>query len=328
MRASRSLVTPAALLCSAAVAGCGLGPGTSSRGTATLTVTRDYGTKTVVEASDRDPPESETVIRLLDREAEITTRYGGGFVQSIDGVSGTESQGRRNDWFFYVNGIESPVGGADVRVHGGDRIWWDYRDWTDAMRVPDVVGSWPEPFAQRSSDPKRRLPVRVECGTGRAVCADVANRLAGAGAEARVEPLGSRRGGARRSLQVLVGPWRAIRGDPAASLGGPSASGVFATFKPGGHGRFELVLADPRAEPRCGYRSSAGLVAAVEAPGGLSTWLVTGTDRTGVRRAAGVLDARDLRDRYAVAAPPHGPPLGVPVAAEAGDHASCSGEAG
>ena len=88
---------------------------------------------------------------MLDREAEIETRYGGGFVQSIEGVAGGTEDGRRLDWFFYVNGIESPVGSAERRVAGGDRIWWDHRDWTDAMRVPAVVGSWPEPFLQSSA---------------------------------------------------------------------------------------------------------------------------------------------------------------------------------
>ena len=38
----------------------------------------------MVSASRDDPPSSETVIRLLDDEADITTRYGGGFIQSID----------------------------------------------------------------------------------------------------------------------------------------------------------------------------------------------------------------------------------------------------
>ncbi len=146
-------------MCVAAAAGCGFGPGPSSEGTATLTVTRDYGSKTLVDEAETDPHSSETVIRFLDREADITTRYGGGFVQSIDGLAGAERAGRRYDWFFYVNGIESPVGAAEVHVHGGDRIWWDYRDWTDAMQVPAVVGSWPEPFTQAAASGDRR-PVR------------------------------------------------------------------------------------------------------------------------------------------------------------------------
>ena len=65
------------------------------------------------------------MIRFLDREADITTRYGGGFVQSIDGLAGAGAGGRRYDWFFYVNGIESPVGAAEV---AGPR------------RRPDLVG--------------------------------------------------------------------------------------------------------------------------------------------------------------------------------------------
>ena len=294
MTFGRGLAGAVALGCAAAVAGCGFGPGESSQGTASLTVTRDYGSQTLVEAADSDPPESETVIRLLDREAEITTRYGGGFVQSINGLAGRGAGGRRSDWFFYVNGIESDLGAADVRVRGGDRIWWDYRDWSDAMRVPAVVGSWPEPFAQASSEPGRRLPVRVECATARSACATVAERLTEVGADAGVEATGSDRARPGRSLRVLVGPWRAIRDDPAASLRGPGVSGVFASFKPGGRGRYELVLADPRAAPRCGYRAGAGLVAAVEAADGEgATWLVTGTDRAGVKRAADALDSGD-----------------------------------
>jgi hypothetical protein len=312
----------------AAVAGCGFGAGPSSSGTATLAVTRDYGSETLLDATEEDPAESETVIRLLDREAEISTRYGGGFVQSIGGLAGAERGGRRYDWFFYVNGVESSVGAADVHLRGGDRIWWDYRDWTDAMRVPAVVGSWPEPFAQASSDPSERRTVPVECGGPRAACAAVADRVRDAGPRVAIMPVGSKRARSRGGSEILVGPWGTIRSDPNASLQGPADSGVFATFKPRGHGRFELVLSDPGAEPRCGYRAGAGLVAAVEAPGGGSTWLVTGTDAAGVSRAAGLLDARDLRDHYAVAAPAHGPPLSAPVVAEDGDSAPCGGESG
>src|SRR5215216_7471643 len=172
--ATQRLAAAAALTCAVAAAGCGLGAGTSSSGTATLTVTRDYGSKTVLEATDDDPPSSETVIRFLDSEADITTRYGGGFVQSINGISGG-GEGGGSDWFFYVNGVESPVGAADVRVQGGDRSWWDYREWTAAMSVPAVVGSWPEPFAQASAD--RPEPVRVVCLGVRPACEATSNRL-------------------------------------------------------------------------------------------------------------------------------------------------------
>jgi hypothetical protein len=142
----RGLVAAVALLGVTAAAGCGLGAGPKSAGDASLTVTRDYGATQLRSANARDPVASETVMRFLDRNADITTRYGGRFVQSIDGLAGGSGGSRRRDWFFYVNGLWSSVGAADVRVHGGDRIWWDYRDWTEAMRVPAVVGSFPEPL--------------------------------------------------------------------------------------------------------------------------------------------------------------------------------------
>jgi hypothetical protein len=83
-------------------------------------------------------------MQALDRKLSISTRYGGRFVQSIDGVSGSSHQ---RDWFFFVNGVEGDRSAADVRIRPGDVEWWDYRHWTGAtMHVPYVAGSYPEPF--------------------------------------------------------------------------------------------------------------------------------------------------------------------------------------
>ncbi len=130
-------------------------------------MTRDYGTK-VLQQKEDSIHESDTVFRVLDRNADVSTRYGGGFVQSIDGLSGAQSGGRSSDWFFYVNGIESPIGSTQYDLSGDDRIWWDYRDWTAAMRVPAVVGSWPEPFVHGFQG-KRWAPA-VSCEGAAAPC--------------------------------------------------------------------------------------------------------------------------------------------------------------
>ena len=37
-----------------------------------------------------------------------------------------------------------------VRAVAGDRVQWDFRDWGAAMRVPAIVGAFPEPFLQRA----------------------------------------------------------------------------------------------------------------------------------------------------------------------------------
>jgi uncharacterized protein DUF4430 len=166
MISPRGMVAAVALVGVAAAAGCGLGAGPKSAGDASLTVTRDYGATQLKSANARDPVASETAMRFLDRNADITTRYGGRFVQSIDGLAGGSGGSRRRDWFFYVNGVESSVGAADIRVHAGDRVWWDYRDWTAAMRVPGVVGSYPEPLVGKRATievatwPRLPAPIR------------------------------------------------------------------------------------------------------------------------------------------------------------------------
>jgi hypothetical protein len=303
MTRRRGTATAAALMSAAAVAGCGFGAGSASHGTATLTVTRDYGSNVLAEATDQDPRSSDTVIRLLDRSTDITTRYGGGFVQSIDGLSGDERSGRRYDWFFYVNGIESPVGSADVRVRGGDRIWWDYRDWTGAMSIPAVVGSWPEPFAPASAGSDRK-PVTVDCLGGGGACEEAAARLAEAGVEAGVENGRRAREPGTATLRILVGPWKRVAQDPAVDglRGGPASTGVFATFMGPTHGRYQLMGLDATATPVRDFGPDVGLVAALLDGDRAPSWIVTGSKERAVRRAASLLDARDLRNRYAVAA--------------------------
>jgi len=297
----------AALVAGALGAGCGLGPGESSEGEVRLTVTRDYGADRILEASREDPRETETVLSVLDREAEIKTRYGGGFIQAIDGIEGSLAGGRTFDWFFYVNGIESEIGAADAAVAGGDMVWWDHHDWTEVMRVPAVVGSWPEPFRQASSG-SERVAVRVECAGPEAPCRIAEDALADAGVSSTVVGFGDDVPG--KSLRLVVGEWSAVSGDDTVGLidRGPESSGVFA--RPGSNG-FQLL--DERGQPA---GEAGGLVAATRNGEGPPTWLVTGMSPAGVTAAAELLDAETLRDRYAVATS-EGIEVPLPVAGDA-----------
>jgi Domain of unknown function (DUF4430) len=292
---------PAAL----AAAGCGLGPG-EGLGDVSLTVTRDYGAEPVLEAKLDEATESDTVMRVLDRNAEISTRYGGGFVQAIEGLEGEEDAAGPLDWFFYVNGVESTVGAADYPLHGGEAIWWDYRDWGAAMRVPAVVGSWPQPFTGGYDG--RRRPVAVECMGGGGACALVRDRLREVGAEVAA-------GTPDGAIRVLVGPWRLVGEDPAAAriADGPEASGVFAGFGGGRLQGCELEGLDEGGRPRRGFGPGAGLVAATRRYDEPPVWVVSGCDAGGVGAAAGLLDEADLRDRYAVAAVAGGAPVALPL---------------
>jgi hypothetical protein len=126
------------LLLALALAGCG---SQQRGGTATLWITHDRGSQVVLTTT---VPAGETALQALAGKAKVQTRYGGRFVQSIDGTEGSLSA--RRDWFYFVNGIEADRGAAEYRLHPGDVEWWDYRSWQGSESQPAVVGAFPEPF--------------------------------------------------------------------------------------------------------------------------------------------------------------------------------------
>ncbi|HKZ12803.1 MAG TPA: DUF4430 domain-containing protein [Solirubrobacterales bacterium] len=271
-------------------AGCGLGPG-SDVGTVDLTVTREFGAVKMSQASG-EANESDTVMRFLEGQDEIETRYGGGYVKSIDGVSEDERNGHPYDWFFYVNGLESPIGAAEVSLHGGEKIWWDIHDWSASEHVPAVVGSWPAPFTTgwEGHEPV----VVVECEGGGAACGTVTKALEDEGVTIA-------KGSPKGAIRVLVGPWARLRSDPAASLleDGPAESGIYADFEGSGSSS-RLVGLDENGKKARSFGAEAGLVAATRHYEGPPVWLVTGGSGAGVRAAAEALDSADLRDHYSV----------------------------
>jgi len=277
-----------------AAAGCGLGPG-SSVGTVDLTVTREFGAVKVSESSG-EANESDTVMRFLEAEDDIETRYGGGYVKSIDGFGETERGGHPYDWFFYLNGVESPVGAAEASLDGGEKVWWDLHDWSASEHVPAVVGSWPAPF---TTGWEGHAPeVAVECVEGGASCGIVEAALEGEGV--KLEPLHAV--GSKQTIRVYVGPWSAIRSEPGVGLveNGPAESGIYADFEEAG-GTWRLVGLDENGEQARTFGADAGLVAATRDFEGPPIWVVTGATGGAVRAAAEALDTADLRDHYAVA---------------------------
>ncbi|MGI9021514.1 MAG: DUF4430 domain-containing protein [Solirubrobacterales bacterium] len=310
MSPGRMLAGTAAALVLAAPAGCGFGEGVESRGEAELRVTRDYGSEVLVDATVSDPSESETVLRALDAEVEVETRYGGAFVQSIDGLAGGVQGENKVDWFFYVDGVESSVGAGEVEVQPGMRIWWDHHEWSGVMRVPAVVGSFPEPLAQSSTDDPK--PVRLECAGGGEACSEAGERLAEAGVDFTNEPFGSVAGS--DELRVLVGEWEELRRDETAALieEGPQQSGVFAApVRTNG----EWVLQEYDTSGTANdVLTRGGLVAAVRPGEDPPTWVVSGTDAAGLEAAVAALEEASLRDRYALTLPtPPGDPTPVPI---------------
>ena len=110
-------------------------------GTATIWVTKDRGATLVEKGS---VPAGETLLRGLRSLADVDTSYGGRFVESVSGISGSRS-GQR-DWFWFINGLLGDTSAAEYRLHAGDVAWWDIRDWAKDYDTEVVVGAFPEPF--------------------------------------------------------------------------------------------------------------------------------------------------------------------------------------
>ncbi len=295
------IVVAAAVLVVLAVGAASCSVGTNpQKGAAQIVVTRDFGHQRLLSATE-DPIEGgETAMRMLMRNARVKTRYGGRFVTSIKGLQSRTGGASRLDWFYYVNGIEADVGAAERKVAGGDRVWWDYHDWSGVMRVPAVVGSYPEPFLHGSEG--KRFPIRIDCGQDdRSECADVSDRLEAANIAPSLSAIGAVAG--KDLLRVMVGKWDEVRLDGAAQRieQGPDRSGVFARFGRGAGGGYELELLDAQGRTTQTLGPGAGLVAATRFEDQQPTWVVTGTDALGVQRAVALLGERALRDRFAVA---------------------------
>jgi hypothetical protein len=278
----------------AALAGCGLGAG-GSTGDVTVTVSRDFGAERLHRVARDEVPSSETVMRLLQRALPVRTRYGGRFVQAIDGLAGGRSGDQPADWFFYVNGVEAAKGAVETRIHAGDAIVWDFHSWAATQTIPAIVGSFPEPFAHGTGG--RRPPLRLECTSdAKAACDTAASRLADAGLSFGRAAFGT--GAGRDVARVLLGPWHELRDDRVADqlARGPRLSGVYARPEAGGR---RIAVLDPRGAVAARLGPGTGLVAATRYADQQPTWVVTGTDAAGLRAAARALTRRALAGRFA-----------------------------
>ena len=292
-----------ALVAVLALAGCGVGPGKKlSGGGAQLDITRDFGQQQLYTTSVPEIRKDQTVMRLLESKRKVKLRYGGKFVDGIEGLNSTTSGGH-SDWFYFVNGIEASVGAADRTLSPGDVVQWDYRNWDATMRVPAIVGAYPEPFLRGSGG--KRLPVRIECASpGDAACNEVESRLSELGVPAASSVLGSSAG--PKTLRVVVGPWsklRSLSGAIGSLKGPPSGSGVFARFSADGR---SLELLDQQGHPVRSAPPGSGLVAATASEGSQPVWVITGLNDAGVQAAANALDKTTLRNAFAVAVTPAG----------------------
>jgi Domain of unknown function (DUF4430) len=186
----------AALVVLILLAGCGGAGG--EEGSATLWVTRDRGAEVLLDVK---VDAGQTLMRALESKVELETRYGGRYVQSIDGLAGSLADQR--DWFWFVNGYEGDRSASSYRLRDGDVAWLDYRGWEREGEARVVVGAFPEPFLHGYDGRTRPAVVRFEGSRTRAT------RLARRIGAASVEPLGTPLPDGANVLELRNGPDRA-----------------------------------------------------------------------------------------------------------------------
>jgi hypothetical protein len=293
MRRVAALIAAALLL-----GGCGIGPGEEQEGGAVIRVTRDFGHQEIGSTATKALHEDETVMRVMQSRFDVETRFGGRFVQSIDGVKGGGPGGMR-DWFFFVNGVEAEVGAAEYELSPGDRVQWDFRDWGTAMRVPAIVGAFPEPFLNGIDG--RRRPVRVECDEAES---DPCRAAKDALDRVNVPVSGSSLGapGTENVTRLVVARWpaaRIVRGGFTLEEE-PDRSGVFARFAKDGRS-LDLLDADGDVARSVHPGDGTALVAALRPRADELLWLVTSLDAEGLAAGVKALRENALRDAFAVA---------------------------
>ena len=175
-------------------------------------------------------------------------------------------------------------------------IWWDHHDWSATMRIPAVVGSFPEPFVLRQRGQAAARSASSASATPEPPCDEVETRLARRGRHGHARaPCSSSRAG-REVLRVLVGPWaRGARATPprASSSAARPRRRVRAGPTPAGD---RIDAARPararRAHARRGRRPASrrrAIEATSSRPGSSP-----GTDAAGVAAAAAALTEDEL----------------------------------
>jgi hypothetical protein len=216
----RSLALAACLL----LAACGSSG--EEQGTASLWITRDRGA-TVLHQTE--VAAGQTVLQALRLTAKVDTRYGGRFVQAIDGLEGSAAGGR--DWFYFVNGVAADRSAAEYRLRSGEIAWWDFRRWADTPEVQVVVGAFPEPFLHGYDGEIRPVAVRYEAGLR--ADAEAVGRLLGA---ASIEPAAVPAPAGANVFRLVRGPTRF-----AASAASPAGPYTFVLAgRPGDGGRLAV----------------------------------------------------------------------------------------
>ncbi len=260
---------------------------------ARVLVTTDYGMQAVLDEVV-GLHNGTTAMQALKSVAEVGTAYGGGFVQSIDGIGSARES--RTDWFYAVNGILANRGSADHVMRDGDFEHWDYRGWSFRRNVTATLGSYPYFFLNGYTG-KARPTVVVHEARFESEAAILVSLLVAHGVddvESIALPSLPDEWKKHRNLIIIAGPDEEMVRDIYAVW---DRLGLFANLELG-----TLRVFTAAGDEAVAFGEGAGVVEAMQNPWNPSgigacenvVLLLSGTDEAGVRAAvAAVVDSGD-----------------------------------
>ena len=215
-----------------AAAGCGFGEGSTRRAAARPCASRaTSATESSARTQLDSVREGETVMRMLRSEFDVTTRFGGRFVQSIDGLEGAGRR-RAGGLVLLRERRRGRQGRRRVgRARPATAIQWDHRDWSAAMRVPGDRGRLPGAVRQRTRGQAAPGARGVRGREAQPRARDARDRLERRGRAdlGLVARRARHRGGDAARGGALAAGARSCAAPPTLE-DGPETSGVFARF--------------------------------------------------------------------------------------------------
>lgn len=269
----------------------------------TVVVTGDFG-KTLILEREVEIGGDTSAMAALQAVAVVETKYGGGFVSSINGI-GSENEGNgQKDWFYYINGISSNVGARDYTLKDGDIEHWDFRDWSYHQLIPAIIGDFPQPFPggfQDSAPPA--LVVYEEAFSGQASA--LVDKLKEYGiAEVSAIECDELSDSTKGNSNLVI---MALAENPLISELNQAHDklGFYAYFEDN-----QLIILDAGGEISQNPGNECGLIQATQNPwnskgigaGENVVWMITGISAAGVAGAAEALINGNLESGYMFAA--------------------------
>ena len=276
-----------------------------AKGQVTVVVTQDFGKELILE-QEIEIETDTSAMAALQMVADVETKYGGGFVSSINGISSEyeEANKSKKDWFYYINGIASNIGARDYILRDGDVEHWDFQAWSYRQFVPAIIGDFPQPFQSGYQDKLKPTSVVYEeaFSTEAKALADKLKKYGVTEVSAVRCDLLSDEAKENGNLIIIAVPDNTLISELNSAH---KKLGFYAYFE-----QNTLIALDAEGNISGKFVKGCSLIQATQNPwnpkgvgsGENVVWMVTGVDVNGVRSAVEVLTNNSDELRHAFAA--------------------------